>query len=117
MLYVFLGAGFGGIMRYVISLIIKHPAGVFPVVTLCINLVGCLMIGVLHGYFTKYNFMPEIRLLCITGLLGGFTTFSSFSLENISLLQQGFYLQALCYSMISVCGGIILCGFGLFLSR
>ncbi|MEI6222693.1 MAG: fluoride efflux transporter CrcB [bacterium] len=84
------GAAFGGIARYAISkLMAKNIPILFPFGTLTVNVVGSFIIGLVIFYLADRNSIsPEVKLLLTTGFCGGFTTFSTFSLETITLLQN-----------------------------
>ena len=104
-LLVAFGAGLGGSMRYAISLLFKQHS--FPFGTLVINIAGSFILGVLVALHLKNNNINEGYLLFAgTGICGGFTTFSAFSYENVSLLQSGKYDLAFCYILASVVAGI-----------
>ncbi|TAV73882.1 fluoride efflux transporter CrcB [Rhizobium leguminosarum] len=85
------GGAIGSLLRYYVgqwALRLMGPA--FPWGTLAVNIVGCFVIGVLAELIArKFNASVELRLLLITGFLGGFTTFSAFSLDAISLFERG----------------------------
>lgn len=104
-----LGGGIGAISRYLLGAALHSLAGYprFPVGTLGVNLLGCLLIGVLAAAGEERTwFTPDIRLLLITGLLGGFTTFSAFGLETLTLLRSHSWLAATLNLLISVPGGL-----------
>ncbi|WP_064705059.1 fluoride efflux transporter CrcB [Rhizobium bangladeshense] len=90
-LLVAVGGAIGSLLRYFVgqwALRLMGPA--FPWGTLAVNVVGCFVIGVLAELIArKFNASLELRLLLITGFLGGFTTFSAFSLDAISLFERG----------------------------
>ncbi|GLC89173.1 fluoride efflux transporter CrcB [Lysinibacillus piscis] len=112
--FVAIGAGgfLGALCRYKLSLLFQQEG--FPFTTLSINLIGCLCLAWLFTTFTKRTaFVTGIG----TGFLGAFTTFSTFSLETLRLLQQGHAVQAICYSMISVSGGLTCAWLGTTLAR
>ena len=80
-----------------------------PMGVVLVNLIGCLLIGVLKGLSDSHEvFSPTLALLVFTGLLGSFTTFSTFGLETIELLQAGQWWSAALYVGISVVLGVIL---------
>ena len=105
---VFMGSGFGGVLRYVVQLFfidrgfINFPAGTFTV-----NIIGCFLIGLFNAIADKNNMMsPDVRLALTTGFCGGFTTFSTFANENITLLRNGDYLLFSTYTLSSFIVGI-----------
>ena len=113
------GAGgfVGSALRYQIGVLALHFNFKLPVGTLFVNLVGCLVIGYLGGLAEKRDVLSaEVRLLFVTGLLGGFTTFSAFSFETLALLRRQQFLLAFLYLSISVLGGVILVWLGLKIS-
>ncbi len=86
--------------------------------TLAVNLLGCLLIGLLAGYFlSRTELSPVLRAGLMVGVLGGFTTFSSFSLDALRLLESGQIGVALAYVLSSVLGGLAACWLGLSLMR
>jgi CrcB protein len=115
---VLLGGGFGSIARYLVSYFFsKNNAFHFPWATFIANSIGCLLIGLLFGYIQKNNLQNEtLKLLLITGFCGGFTTFSTFSLENIQFIQNQNYNLALIYTLASLLVGFlaVTLGFKLF---
>lgn len=103
------GGAVGSIARWQISsLILRNTLDWrFPLGTLIVNILGCLIIGLLAGLAVKENyFTNEMRLLLFTGLMGGFTTFSSFGLETFYLLKRGEYLMASSNIVLSVTLGM-----------
>ena len=109
MLAVALGAAIGANLRYGITLWATQRFGpLFPYGTLLINLLGCLSIGVLLTLASNRLSMSEpMRLLLVTGLLGGFTTFSSFGYETYVMIQEGRWQAAALYVVISVLLGLL----------
>nr|WP_194734071.1 fluoride efflux transporter CrcB [Pseudomonas lutea] len=90
----------------------------FYTATLAVNLVGCLLIGMLYGLFMIRPEVPiEVRAGLMVGFLGGLTTFSSFSLDTIRLLESGQAPLAIGYALISVLGGLLATWAGLSLTR
>lgn len=113
-----LGGGVGSILRYITSVItLKYYSSTFPLATFIVNIVGCLIIGVLVGLFDKNILSDDLKLLLITGFCGGYTTFSAFSLENILLLQSGHYLILITYIVASVLVSLFAIWIGLCLGR
>lgn len=83
--------------------------------TVITNLTGCLLIGILWVIIGKISSAPEsLSRLLITGLLGGFTTFSAFSLHPVLMLRNGQYTEALVYIALTVVGGIAACALGMW---
>lgn len=108
--FVFVGIGgaLGSMFRYAISLIPYKQT--FPLQTLITNVCGAILIGYIAGIATKKEVSPHALLLLKTGLCGGFTTFSTFSLEAYTLMQNGNYGYAILYILLSLTG----CFFGVW---
>jgi len=105
-LLVFLGSGLGGALRYGITVLMpRHDASTFPYATLAVNLIGCLLIG--FGATLLAGREPW-RLLLLVGVLGGFTTFSSYARETLDLWQAGQIAAAMAYVLISNLAGLAL---------
>jgi CrcB protein len=85
------GAAAGGLARYAISAaVMQRVAGRFPLGTLVVNVTGCFLIGVLMSFFTERGAPhPNLRLLLVTGVLGGYTTFSAFAWESFEAMEEG----------------------------
>ena len=114
-----IGGGIGSIARFLCQkyLYALYPHH-FPAGTFTVNILGCFLIGIFYGLTEKGNlFTPEWRLLLMTGLCGGYTTFSSFALENITLLKSGEYLYCALYIAGSVILGIAATFFGAFVLK
>ena len=105
-LWVALGGAVGAVLRYAVSLI--PVRGSFPVLTLLTNLLGALLIGFIAGAAEQRSFPPGFLLFSKTGLCGGFTTFSTFSLESYGLLKAGRQGAFWLYTVLSV--GLCLLG-------
>jgi CrcB protein len=103
-----LGGSLGSMLRYLSSVIIqKYYASVFPLATFLVNVIGCLLIGIIMGLLEKNQLTnSNIKWLLVTGFCGGFTTFSAFSFENITLLQNENFGWAFLYIISSVVIGI-----------
>lgn len=99
--WVMLGGALGSGARYGISLVLKTRSHEFPVGTLAVNLVGCLLIGFIATWLSADTARPVLRLALVVGILGGFTTFSSFGLETLGLLQDGRLMAASAYIFLS----------------
>jgi CrcB protein len=107
LLVVGVGSFIGGISRYLVSLFVQNKfLSTFPYGTLVVNIAGCFLIGVVYALSEKGNVNAEWRLFLITGFLGGFTTFSSFSNETVSMLRDAQYWQALSYVGVSIIVGL-----------
>ena len=102
-----IGSFIGGVSRYLISLFIQNKIlSTFPYGTLAVNITGCFLIGLVYGLSEKGNINVEWRLFLATGILGGFTTFSSFSNETVSMLRDAQYWQAFSYVGFSIIIGL-----------
>ena len=114
-LAVALGGGFGAWLRFVAGRLI--PAATFPFATLTVNIVGSFAMGLLAGWLVRAGGNESVRLLLGVGVLGGFTTFSTFSLEVVTLAQRGAVGMAALYAASSLAGGVIGLLAGLALMR
>lgn len=112
------GSFIGGIGRYLISLAMKGVSKGFPWATLAVNLLGCLMIGLLWGFLSRNASEGTSWGLFLTvGLCGGFTTFSTFSKEALTMLQAGQTWGFVSYITMSVLAGIALAALGYYITR
>ena len=102
------GGSIGSVLRYLTAVLVqKYYATVFPLATFLVNVIGCLLIGIILGFLEKNQLTnSNIKWLLVTGFCGGFTTFSAFSFENISLLQNGNFGWAFLYIISSVVLGM-----------
>ncbi|MFZ5790918.1 MAG: fluoride efflux transporter CrcB [Pseudomonadota bacterium] len=118
-LIVFLGAGIGGALRHGTNLLAARLLGTdFPFGTLAVNIVGSLAMGLLAAYFAfKGDSSQHWRLFLTTGVLGGYTTFSTFSLDTAFLWERGEVFLAALYVGASVAAAILGLFFGLWLMR
>ena len=121
-LSVALGGGIGALLRYQLGRLMTYWMGVqvvttFPWATLAANAIGSVAMGVLAGWLARHGQGDQMRLLLGVGLLGGFTTFSAFSLELTLLIQRGQIVLALLYLVLSVSLGISGLVFGLTVTR
>lgn len=119
-LVVFLGSGTGGAARYIVGRLVKSHIGqsTFPWETLTVNIVGCLIIGLLYGLSTDSQWMSDrVKLLLTVGFCGGFTTFSTFANENYLLLNTSNPLTFAAYTATSIIVGIAAVAIGYYLTR
>lgn len=121
MLYlgIVLAGGIGALLRYMLvraSITLQWTA--LPFGTLLVNLLGSFLIGYLSwSLMHRWNWSSEMQVVVISGFLGGFTTFSAFSLEVIGLLESGLTLRACWYIALSVLLSVSMCLLGLMLAR
>lgn len=121
--HVAVGGGIGALLRYQTGRWLTHLLGpqamlAFPWATLAVNVVGSLAMGLLAGWLARHGQGGEqYRLLLGVGVLGGFTTFSSFSLELMLLIERGQAAQGLAYAAISVLAGLAALYIGLIAMR
>jgi len=108
-LIVFFGAGLGGALRHGVNVGAARLFGYgFPLGTLIVNIAGSFLMGVLAGYFLFRPGVPQhVRLFLTTGILGGFTTFSAFSLDTALLIERHAYWLAAAYVAGSVAASVI----------
>ncbi len=101
------GSFIGGVLRYLLSQFMQTKfLSTFPFGTLTVNIIGCFLIGLVFGLTDRGNLTQEWRLFLVTGLLGGFTTFSAFSAETVGLLRDGQFWYATAYILASVFIGL-----------
>lgn len=120
LLLVALGGAVGSVLRYLVAGWVQRAANgdVFPYGTLVVNVAGCLLIGLLAGVAeTRAWFSPEMRLLLMVGLLGGFTTFSTFGYESFQLLRGSETMLVLANVGVSVVAGMLAVWLGYTLAR
>jgi CrcB protein len=122
MFHIFLvavGGAIGASLRHLVNLASLRLIGpAFPWGTMAVNIVGSLAMGVIIELLARrFNASIELRLFVATGILGGFTTFSSFSLDFAALWERGAALPALAYAIASVVGSILALFLGLWLAR
>lgn len=112
------GSFIGGVGRYLVSIALKGIGKGFPWATLTVNLLGCLLIGLLWGLLSRNaTESTSWSLFLSVGLCGGFTTFSTFSKEALSMLQAGQIGGFATYVVVSVLAGIALAALGYYVAR
>ena len=118
-LIVFLGAGIGGALRHGVNVAAARLFGYgFPFGTLIVNIAGSFLMGLLAGYFAfRPGINQHMRLFLTTGVLGGFTTFSAFSLDTVLLLERHAFGLAAGYVVGSVAASLSALFFGLAIFR
>lgn len=106
-LIVGMGGFVGSVLRYLVSTTLTSPKGMFPWSTFTVNILGCFIIGILWGVMDSYDwFSEELRLLLMVGFCGGFTTFSSYALDSLSVGKENLPLSLL-YLALSIIIGIL----------
>ncbi|MBI1244877.1 MAG: fluoride efflux transporter CrcB [Alphaproteobacteria bacterium] len=118
-LIVFLGAGIGGSLRHAVNVLAPRLLGTaLPFGTMFVNLAGSLAMGLIAGWFAFRGDAPQsARLFLTTGILGGFTTFSAFSLDFAMLVERGEIANAAIYGGVSVAGALMALFIGLWIAR
>jgi CrcB protein len=113
------GGAIGAALRYGVNIASVGLWGLsFPIATIIVNVFGSLVLGILTGLFTHYGDpSPEMRGFIVTGMLGAFTTFSTFSFDSVTLFESGDYGTLFFYILASVFLGIGAFFFGLFITR
>lgn len=112
------GAALGACLRWALSYWLNSAASILPWGTLACNLLGGFLIGCTLALFSQYlTVSPAVRLFVVTGFLGGLTTFSTFSAENVTMLLAGDYLRALLHAGAHLMGSLTMTAFGLWTVR
>jgi CrcB protein len=115
-----LGGGIGAVARFLLSSAVgRFWTAPFPLATLVVNILGSLLMGLVIGGVTRAlpQLAEEARLFLGVGVLGGFTTFSSFSLETVTLMERGLIGQAALYILLSVAVSVPALYLGLMITR
>ena len=117
-LVIAIGGAVGAVLRYLVSLLVISFAGDgWPYGTLAVNLLGSFLIGFLWQLFDTVTYPHNTRLMVFTGGLGAFTTFSTFGLESLTLLQAGRSRDGLLHLAVSYAGGQLCVWLGFVVSR
>lgn len=112
------GSFLGGIARYLLSRWIQQTIlSSFPYGTFFVNIVGCFMIGIFYGLFERQLLENNLRMFLTVGFCGGFTTFSTFSQENLLLLRDGNFYYFFLYIALSIIIGLIATIIGYILTK
>ena len=118
LLLVFIGGGFGSVLRYIIGKHLNNPESGIPYGTFAANILGSLLIGIILGLAAKNETLTSNQtLLLATGFCGGFTTFSTFAYENHVLLKSGDFTNFALYTIASFIIGFLAVFFGMFLVK
>lgn len=113
---VMLGGAIGAGLRYLTGVMIAARGG-FPYATLAVNLIGGLLMGMLAAFALRGMASETVRLFVGVGILGGFTTFSAFSLESFQMIERGQMMMAIGYALASVAGSIAALAIGYAVAR
>ena len=117
-LLVFLGGGLGSALRYLVASAMNQYSKVLPFGTFTVNILGCLLIGMILGYAQRENTLTSNQtILLATGFCGGFTTFSAFANENLELIKNGEIFNFSFYTIGSVLIGILAIFIGFYLTN
>ena len=116
---VFIGGGLGTVARFLVGKFLPYSGKGFPWNTFCANLLGCLLIGFLIGYFHRNSNENEssLVLFATVGFCGGFTTFSSFANENLSLIKSGDFKILLSLQYVEFNNGIFMVYIGILVNK
>jgi CrcB protein len=116
--FVFIGGGFGSVLRYVIGKWLNNSESGIPYGTFVANILGSLLIGIILGYAAKNDTLSQhSTLLLATGFCGGFTTFSTFAYENQVFLKSGDFTSFACYTIASFVVGFLAVFAGIYLVK
>ncbi|SDY37943.1 CrcB protein [Modestobacter sp. DSM 44400] len=112
------GGALGALARWAVGRALPHSPGAWPAATLVVNITGCLLIGVLLAVLlARFPAHPWLRPFLATGLLGGWTTYSTFAVDVVQLAEAGAWGTAAGYVVASVIGGVVAVATGLMTTR
>ena len=118
LLLVFVGGGFGSVLRYVIGKYLNSSATGIPYGTFTANIIGSLLIGIILGMAAKNDSLSQSQILLLaTGFCGGFTTFSTFAYENHVFLKSGDFTSFALYTITSFIVAFLAVFLGMFLVK
>lgn len=120
LLFIGVGSFLGGIARYLVKVGCGKlfPAATLPLGTMVANVAGCFLIGLFYGIASRHTTMSQDMLMFLTvGFCGGFTTFSTFMNENMSMIQEGELFNSLLYAVLSLVLGLAFLYLGTLASR
>lgn len=118
--YIFVGGGVGSVLRYLAQLSVNERASIcypFAWGTFVVNIMGSLLIGLFYSISERFNLSVETRLFLTAGLCGGFTTFSAFSAEGLTMLKGEFYGTFAVYTLLSVALALAAVGVGGYIGK